>query len=176
VAKYLARYFNVGNDETLFLSALIHDIGKVVLDQYFHEEFLQILDYVSSKEESFSKAEKEIVGITHYQLAAKLLQQWKFPEKVYMQVFYHHAPWHDKNYMTGSIIVYLANIFTKLAGYSCLPTEKKADLAEFARSKVMEYIVKSGFDLDHETMEKLVHSIQEIASSEGRNVLSFLEN
>lgn len=175
VAKYLARYFNVANDETLFLSALIHDIGKVVLDQYFHEEFLQILDYVSSKEESFSKAEKEVVGITHYQLAAKLLQQWKFPEKVYMQVFYHHAPWHDKNYMTGSIIVYLANIFTKLAGYSCLPTEKKADLAEFARSKVMEYIVKSGFDLDLETMEKLVHSIQEIASSEGRNVLSFLE-
>ena len=54
VAKYLARYFNVGNDETLFLSALIHDIGKVVLDQYFHEDFLQILEYVSADEESFT--------------------------------------------------------------------------------------------------------------------------
>ena len=100
VAKYLARYFKIQADDSLFLAGLIHDMGKVVFDQYFHEEFLEIIDYVSTKHESFSKAEKETLGITHYQVAAKLLQQWKFPEKVVMHVFFHHAPWHDKNYVS----------------------------------------------------------------------------
>ena len=175
VARYLARHFNIGKDDTLFLSGLIHDMGKAVLDQYFHEEFLQIIEYVSSNNESFSKGEKEILGITHYQVAAKLLQQWKFPEKVIMQVFYHHAPWHDKNYVSGSIITYLANIFTKLAGYPCLSSEKRIEISIFANSKVLDFINKSGFDLDVESIEKIINQIKELISMEAQNVLSFFD-
>ncbi len=175
IAKYLARYFNVPTDDTLFLSGLIHDMGKVVFDQYFHEEFMKILDFVSSNNESFSRGEKEILGITHYQVAAKLLQQWKFPEKVTMQVFYHHAPWHDKNYVTGSIIVYLANIFTKLVGYPCLDTEKKLDISQFAQSRALDFIVQSGFDLDRQTIEKLVQQIHEYLMDERDNMLQFFQ-
>jgi putative nucleotidyltransferase with HDIG domain len=173
VAKYLTRYFKMQRDDTLFLAGLIHDLGKVVFDKYFHGEFLQILDYISLNNESFSKGEKEILGITHYQVAAKLLQQWKFPEKVIMHVFYHHAPWQDKNYGPGSIVVYLANLFTKLAGYPCIPSEKKTEVSEFSDSKVMDFVVQSGFELDYQSIEKMIHQIQEFIAIESRNVLSF---
>jgi putative nucleotidyltransferase with HDIG domain len=175
VAKYLVRHFNVQKDDTLFLSGLIHDMGKVVFDTYFHEEFLEITDYVSSNHENFSKAEKDVLGITHYQVAAELLKRWKFPDRVIMNVFYHHAPWHDKNYVTGSIIIYLANIFTKLAGYPCLPSEKKTEISQFANPKVLDFIAQSGFDLDHNAIEKIVHQIREYVSAEGQDVFSFLE-
>ena len=175
VARYLGQYFNIKKDDTLFLSGLIHDMGKAVLDQYFHEDFLQIIEYVSSNNESFSKGEKEILGITHYQVAAKLLQQWKVPEKVIMQVFYHHAPWHDKNYVSGSIITYLANIFTKLAGYPCLSSEKRIEISTFANAKVLDFINKSGFDLDVESIEKIINHIKELISMEAQNVLSFFD-
>jgi len=175
VAKYLVRHFNVQKDDTLFLSGLIHDMGKVVFDTYFHEEFLEITDYVSSNHENFSKAEKDVLGITHYQVAAELLKRWKFPDRVIMNVFYHHAPWHDKNYVTGSIIIYLANIFTKLAGYPCLPSEKKTQISQFADPKVLDFIAQSGFDLDHNAIEKIVHQIREYVSAEGQDVFSFLE-
>ncbi|MBW1730727.1 MAG: HDOD domain-containing protein [Deltaproteobacteria bacterium] len=176
IAKYLARYFNIMQDDTLFLSGLIHDMGKVVFDQYFHDDFLKVIDYISTKNGNFSRAEKDILGITHYQVAAKLLQQWNFPEKVTMEVFYHHAPWHDRNYLTGSIIIYLANIFTKLAGFPCLESEKKITIAEFAESKAMGFIVKSGFDLDKPTMEKLLHQIREFLAEERDNMLQFFES
>ena len=175
VAKYMARYFKMERDDTLFLSGLIHDMGKVVFDQYFHDEFIQILDFISSNHESFSKGEKEILGITHYQVAAKLLQQWKLPEKVIMHVFYHHAPWQDKNYGSGSIVIYLANLFTKLAGYSCHPFEKQAQVSEFVDSKVMDFIVQSGFDLDYQSIEKMIQQIQEFIAMEAENMLSFFE-
>jgi putative nucleotidyltransferase with HDIG domain len=172
VAKYLARYFKIPSDDTLFLTGLIHDMGKVVFDQYFHEEFVNIVHFVNENHTTFSEAEKRVVGVTHYQVAAKLLQQWQFPQKVVMQVFYHHAPWHDKDDTVGSIIVYLANLLTKMAGYTCLVGEKKIDLSQFASSKAMRFVVKSGFDLDSSSLEKLIHQIQEFITMERDNALS----
>ncbi len=173
IARYLGNHFNMGKDDTLFLSGLIHDLGKIIFDQYFHEDFLQIIQYVNNHNENFSKAEKAILGFTHYQVAAKLLQKWQFPKKIIMQVFYHHAPWNDAEYSAGSIVIYLANILTKLAGYSCLNSEKTIDLDEFATSKAMEHIVKSGFDLDRAGLETLVNNIKEFISEERENMLRF---
>ncbi len=173
ITKFLGTHFNIQNDDSLFLSGLIHDMGKVVIDQYFHEEFLQIIEYISSKNTTFSNAEKEILGTTHYQIAAKLLKQWKFPDKVIMQVFYHHAPWYDKNYEVNSIILYLSNILTKLSGYSCHQDEKHIDLNEFANSPEINFIVKNGFDLDYETIKNLISHIQEFVSGEADNMMSF---
>ncbi|MFZ0450193.1 MAG: hypothetical protein WAL98_13220, partial [Desulfatiglandaceae bacterium] len=94
------------------------------------------------------------------------------PQKVVMQVFFHHAPWHDKGDGAGSIIVYLANLLAKMAGYSCLESEKVIALSQFANSKAMDFVVKGGFDLDGDSLEKLVHQIQEFISMEMENVLS----
>ncbi|MFZ5570438.1 MAG: HDOD domain-containing protein [Thermodesulfobacteriota bacterium] len=173
IARYLGTYFNMGKDDTLFLSGLIHDLGKIIFDQYFHDDFLQIIQLVNDHHESFSKAEKTVLGFTHYQVAAKLLQKWQFPKKIIMQVFYHHAPWNDANFSAGSIVIYLANILTKLAGYPCLESERPPDLNEFADSNAMAHIVKSGFDLDRASLETLVNNIREFISGESENMLRF---
>ena len=175
VAKLLGRHFNMRDDDSLFLAGLIHDIGKVVLDEYCHEEFLQIIEHVSSNNSTFSQAEKEILGTTHYQIAATLLKQWKFPDKVIMQVLYHHAPWYDENYGTNSIIIYLANVFTKLSGYSCHTDEKQIDLHAFSNSSEIDFIIKGGFDLDYEAIKNLTSHIQEFISVEADNVMRLFE-
>lgn len=166
IARFLARHFHCDSDDTLFLSALIHDVGKIVADQYFHEEFRRIIDYVETNHTTFNKAEKEILGATHYQIGAKLLQQWSFPRQVIMQVFHHHAPWQEQNFLTGSVIIYLANIFAKLAGYPSHPKEKIIDIDQFAKSKAVHIINKNGFDLDRETINKLLVQIKETLALE----------
>lgn len=172
VAKLLETHFRIAHDDSLFLSGLVHDMGKVVLDQYFHDEFLQVIDQLSSTHSTFSQTEKAILGTTHYQIAAKILKQWKFPENVIYKVLYHHAPWYDKTCQAGSIVIYLSNILTKLAGYSCHPDEQKIDMDKFARSQEMEFIVKNGFDLDYDMMRKLVTQVQEFTKDEADNVMS----
>lgn len=171
VAKLLGTHFRIGNDDSLFLSGLVHDMGKVVLDQYFHKEFLEIIDEVSSNGSTFSQAEKNILGTTHYQIAAKILKQWHFPNNVAFQVLYHHAPWHDHPYQTNSIIIYLANILSKLAGYSCHPNEKKMDIEQFGRSSELEFLVKNGFELDQGILRNLITMVQEYISEEAENVM-----
>jgi HD-like signal output (HDOD) protein len=174
-AKYLGTYFRIGNDDTMFISGLVHDMGKAVLDEYFHDEFLSILNYLELKKCTFSEAEKSVLGTTHYQIAAKLLTQWKFPKKIIMQVLYHHAPWADKNYETGSIMVYLANITTKLAGYSCHKDEGEINLEAFSKSPEVGYINKNGFELDYDTLEKFVNHIKEFVVEEADNVMRFFD-
>lgn len=177
VARYLARHFRMGTDETLFLSGLIHDMGKVVFDHYFHEDFARVVEHVNQHNGTFSAAEKEIMGITHYQVAAKLLQQWRFPEKVVTQVFYHHAPWYDKNHAAGSIIVYLANLLTKLAGHPCLLTEQAAGGKDgYLSPKIYDFIVKQGLEIDERTIDHMLIQIREFIALERENVLSFFDS
>ncbi|MFW6115189.1 MAG: HDOD domain-containing protein, partial [Thermodesulfobacteriota bacterium] len=175
IAKYLGIYFRLPDEGSLFLSGLIHDIGKVVIDQYFHEEFLQIIDHISSNHTTFSSAEKKILGVTHYQIGATLLKQWNFPHKVIMPILYHHAPWYDKDYEVNSIILYLANILTKLSGYPCHQQETLLNLTEFAHSPEVNYINKSGFELDYAILSKLIGHIKEIVESESGTLMSLFQ-
>lgn len=159
IANYLTRYFQRPADDTVFISALIHDLGKIILDQYFHKEFLEIIDYITLENTSFKEAEKVVVGLTHYQIAAKLLKQWCFPQKVVMQVFYHHAPWHETEFAENAAIIYLANILTKMAGYPCLEEEEKIEVVDFAQSKGVARLKDMGFALDAEALQTLLDDV-----------------
>ncbi|MCK5227882.1 MAG: HDOD domain-containing protein [Desulfobulbaceae bacterium] len=175
IAKHLSLHFKTGGEDGLFLAALIHDMGKIIFDRYFHDEFITIIDTIREEHESFSMVEKRVLGATHYQIAAKIMQQWNFPESVTMLVFYHHAPWQDKNHTTSSIIVYLANILAKIVGYPCMEEEKKIDVTSFCKSKAMKYIVQSGFDLDEKKFRTLIKNIRKLVADEGRSILSIFQ-
>lgn len=175
ISKYLAKYFNVFDDGTFFLAGLIHDIGKLVIDQYFPEEFKAIIDRIAANQCTFSKAEKELLGVTHYQIGAKLLRQWNFPEKVVMQIFFHHAPWHDKSFTTESAILYLANILTKVSGFTCSSEEKPITASDIMRPTLLEFLNKTGLDIDEESYKNLLLLIREHISAENANVLTMFE-
>ncbi len=175
VARFLGNHFRIRNDDSLFLSGLIHDMGKVVIDEYFHDDFLQILDILKRKHTTFSRAEKAVIGSTHYQIAAKLLKQWRFPNKVVFQTLYHHAPWYDKNDENNTIVVYLANLMARFAGYGCHPDEQMQDPEVFASSPEAEYVVKSGFDLDLKTIHNMVSHIQELLREEADSVMTIFD-
>ncbi|MCF8063222.1 MAG: HDOD domain-containing protein [Deltaproteobacteria bacterium] len=172
VARFLGNHYRVRKDDSLFLSGLIHDMGKVVIDEYFHDDFLRILDTLGRNRTTFSRAEKAVMGSTHYQIAAKLLKQWRFPTKVVFQTLYHHAPWYDKSYETNTILIYLANLLAKFSGYRCHPDEMTPDPEQFAVSPEADYVVKSGFELDLKTIRNMISHIQELIQEEADSVLT----
>ncbi len=175
IAKFLSKHFKIIDDGTYFLAGLTHDIGKLVIDQYFHKDFIAITNYITTNKTTFSSAEKEIMGVTHYQIAAKLLQKWNFPKKIIMQIFYHHAPWYDKEFTQGSIIIYLSNILTKIAGFTCFEHEKAISPNNCMTSSVFDFINKNGFEIDQESFEKLQENINEFLSSEANDVLKIFD-
>ncbi len=77
-----------------FLAGLLHDIGILVYDQFFHGEFEKIISRAMTREESFLAAESAIAGKeTHSVIGAALLEVWKIDAQVISGVRFHHHGW-----------------------------------------------------------------------------------
>ena len=74
-----------------FLVGLLHDIGILVLDQFFHDEFAEIMDYAMRKECSVLVAERQVIGKESHQfVGSALLEMWKIDSAVISGVRFHH--------------------------------------------------------------------------------------
>jgi putative nucleotidyltransferase with HDIG domain len=77
--------------EHVFVTGLLHDIGKIVLDHFFNDIFQQVLDEThEAKGEEFHEIERRIIGFDHGEIGAMLLERWKFPEVICNAVALHH--------------------------------------------------------------------------------------
>ncbi len=92
VMNELNNRFRKGNeDDHLFIVGLLHDIGKIVLDQFFNKQFQQALKETRSQEKAkLHVAECEIVGLDHSEVGAMLLSRWKFPKIIINPIIVHH--------------------------------------------------------------------------------------
>ncbi|MDY6935835.1 MAG: HDOD domain-containing protein [Spirochaetota bacterium] len=85
------RHCKKDANESLFIIGLLHDVGKIVLDQFFHEKFLEALEYANKLEKlSLHIAERAVIGIDHCEVASMLLKRWKFPQKIINPIDFHH--------------------------------------------------------------------------------------
>lgn len=75
----------------LFLLGFLHDVGQLVLDKYFSDEFARCLAMVRDQGVSLHQAESEILGTDHADVGVLLLHRWKFPEVLIQPVKLHHT-------------------------------------------------------------------------------------
>jgi putative nucleotidyltransferase with HDIG domain len=92
------------------MAGLLHDIGKVVLDQYIQGAFPLFYRQLHEEDKNFSEAEKTILGFDHCDIGASLAQQWSFPESVMETIAFHHQPENTVNYEKLVHLVYLADL------------------------------------------------------------------
>lgn len=102
--------------ETTFTAALLHDIGKLVLDVFLTQEYLKVLEKVRINGVSMVEAEEEVMGFSHADVGGWLCERWKFPPVLTFPISFHHQVEKvDKNYMRITSIVHLADILCKRA-------------------------------------------------------------
>ncbi len=92
VARGIARLVKKhGDAETAFLGGLLHDIGKIALDQCFPDEYIPVVRRIQEGIQSVD-AEKELLGLDHAEAGSILAAQWVFPEVIIAMIRDHHAP------------------------------------------------------------------------------------
>jgi len=91
VSRFLAEKTQLVQPDDCFVAGLLHDIGKLVLCQYFTPEFLKIWNAAQEQGITFYQAERQILPITHAQLGAHLTQRWMFPASLIEALRFHHA-------------------------------------------------------------------------------------
>lgn len=73
-------------------AALLHDIGKVVLGTFLEQDAEQVIHSAVSNNIPFEVAEEEIIGISHPEAGAILLEEWNLPESLVSAARWHHDP------------------------------------------------------------------------------------
>src|ERR1043166_8825883 len=91
-AKVLGRRLNYPMIEELFIAGLLHDVGKIVLDQFLPDKFLEVLNLVRKKDILIAEAEQQVLGATHADVGAWLFEKWNLSRGLIETTPCHHNP------------------------------------------------------------------------------------
>lgn len=114
-SKVIARHTGNQDPEEAFTAGLFHDIGKIVIDQFVHQDFLKICDRVCTDGVRMIDAEMEILGVSHAQIGGWLVRKWNLPAPLVNAVVYHHEPHLAGQASRIVSIVHLGDALARLA-------------------------------------------------------------
>jgi len=101
--------------EEYFIGGLLHDIGKIPLNEIFPDEYLKVIRTADFKKEELIKLEEEMIGITHTEVGKLIAKKWNLTDETFECIMYHHDPSQasEKNYKLIAV-VYTANAYCNL--------------------------------------------------------------
>jgi putative nucleotidyltransferase with HDIG domain len=94
--------------DATFTAALLHDIGKVVLGTFVEVDAAPIMQLAFEQGLPFEEAEVRVLGISHPEVGALLLESWNLPRNIVDAVRWHQQP-EDFEGETDRIIIDLVH-------------------------------------------------------------------
>jgi HD-like signal output (HDOD) protein len=90
--RHLGQRTRREKPENGFVSGLLHDMGKVVLLQYFGDLFAQIMATMQADGQGFLEVEKRCLPLQHPAIGAHLANKWHLPAPLVEAIRWHHGP------------------------------------------------------------------------------------
>jgi len=110
VSKGLSEKTKIASSDSCFVGGLLHDIGKVILAQYFQDLFEKVWNTAKRENISFYEAEKKEITIDHAIIGAHLATNWELPESFIDVIRWHHDVRNDTESKKMILIIYLSDI------------------------------------------------------------------
>ncbi len=81
----------LGPDD-IYVAGLLHDVGLLMLDQYFPDQFKETLEVRELSGDPLWQSEDLVLGMDHGEIGGLLLGRWQLPEMMTRLVSCHHHP------------------------------------------------------------------------------------
>lgn len=111
-SRTLSKYISLPYHGEEFTAGLMHDIGKIVEDQYFHDDFMYALAaFRNTPGLDKLELEKSYIGANHQDLGLWIAEVWKIPKNIQHVIRYHHNPENAEDDKDLVCVVFLSNLF-----------------------------------------------------------------
>lgn len=154
VAELIASEKKIKDLDVVFTAGLLHDMGKVVLDQYAFEKFNLIMDLVINENVPFLGAENRILGYDHAQVGGLVAKEWNLPEVLREAVSFHHQPEKAEENPEVVSIVHIADVISSMVGVGAG--------ADGLANRVHQFAV-STINLQTDDVYRIVEKLPELA-------------
>lgn len=110
ISEKLTNFIPEISGDIAYTAGLLHDIGKVVLDQYMDLTYSLFYRRTQEGGENLINVEHEVFGANHPEIGGRLAVQWSLPESLVEVIRYHHNPEKASINPELSHIVYFADL------------------------------------------------------------------
>lgn len=115
-ARLIARKVKCNSLDIVYTTALLHDIGKVILNNTMQDTYHDIISMVNEKNITFIEAEDQVLGFNHAQVGAQVAEKWNLPLELVEAIEFHHGPSQAQINPRLTAIVHLADIICATMG------------------------------------------------------------
>lgn len=94
LARIIGRIIDYENPEDLFAAGVLHNIGKQIIAVHFQDAHREIVRLKNEAGMSTREAEEQVLGTTHAEVGATVLEQLNIPAAICDAVRCHNQPLH----------------------------------------------------------------------------------
>jgi HD-like signal output (HDOD) protein len=134
------------------------------MDQFFQNEFSEVLKLVHEKNIPMLEAEKQVCGYDHAEFAGRIAEEWKYPEYLTTSLRNHHNADYTGDHAEIAHVIYLANCleysFNEEHQAIDPPEADPAMIAEFIEDDEQLDILKVKFEAETERNQAILKLFQ----------------
>jgi len=116
---------------SLYIASILHDLGILILEANFPEEFALIVAEAEKETDSYFNIEKkQLFAMTHDTIGKIVAKKWDLPEIVINAIEFHHNPskYTGDKYSKQLYILHLAHYAATIAGYKTFVKTKPSGI------------------------------------------------
>jgi putative nucleotidyltransferase with HDIG domain len=91
-SEEFCKVLKMETPDMMFTAGLLHDLGKLPLDDFVSQAKTKLLQTVEQDKKGFDACEEKILGMDHAEAGAKVLDSWNFPAPLVAAARWHHHP------------------------------------------------------------------------------------
>ncbi len=106
------------DDDTDYLSGLLHNVGKVVMAYAFPEELAVVMATAARDPAAVCEIERQLIGWDHARIGAHYLERHHLTEEIVFAVLYHNEPGRAPRHRLFAAAVQVADYLVRQTGIS----------------------------------------------------------
>lgn len=153
----IARFVDMDDPEEVSVTGLLHDLGKVVIEEHLPEEFKKVVEQIEGEDALFYEAEEAVLGVNHASIGAWLLDKWMLPGQLVNPIMFHHNFHPSRAHADRTAVVHIADILVRAEGFGSGGDNRIPKISREA----METL-QLGVDDLHEIMDTMQDEVKDV--------------